>query len=303
MYPVPVHQRRRRVMPRCAGGRVRSRLTSPAARADRPDARDASSARGSSSTSTRCRWPTSSLDRRRRAHRRAGPNGRRGRRIPLCASSYPRARGGAGWPAPRRRSATWPSIGGNLMQRTRCPYFRDVRLRLQQARAGHRLRGHRRPQPQPRHPRARATHCIAMHPSDLAVALTALDAAVITREGRRRASRSRSRTSTACRATRPTETTLEHGELITAIEVPVVPEARRSGYLQGARPRIIRVRAGVSAAVALDIADGQRARGPRRSRRRRDGAVAVARGRTSSGRPDRGSRPVARCRVTCRGRR
>jgi xanthine dehydrogenase YagS FAD-binding subunit len=170
------------------------------------------------------------------------------------------------------------SIGGNLMQRPRCLYFRDVSAACNRrtpgsgcAAIGGRNRTHAI--------LGTSDACVATHPSDLAVALTALDAAVITREGG-----GERRIPIADFFRRPgTTPDQEHnmgaGALITAIEVPVVPEARRSGYLK-VRPR-----------------------GPRRCRRRRDGAVAVARGRTSSCRPDRGYRPVARCRVTCRGRR
>src|SRR6201991_591664 len=74
------------------------------------------------------------------------------------------------------------SIGGNLMQRPRCLYFRDVSAACNRRAAGSgcaAIEGRNR------------THailgtsdaCVATHPSDLAVALTALDATVITREG------------------------------------------------------------------------------------------------------------------------
>src|SRR6201991_1705420 len=73
------------------------------------------------------------------------------------------------------------SIGGNLMQRPRCLYFRDVSAACNRRSPGSgcaaidgRNRGHAI--------LGTSDACIATHPSDLAVALTALDAIVITRD-------------------------------------------------------------------------------------------------------------------------
>ena len=74
------------------------------------------------------------------------------------------------------------SIGGNIMQRTRCAYFRDDDdLALQQAAAGLRLLGPPRPQSQSRD--LRMVRCLRrdQSPPTLAVALAALDANVIVR--------------------------------------------------------------------------------------------------------------------------
>jgi len=118
------------------------------------------------------------------------------------------------------------SIGGNLMQRPRCLYFRDVSAACNRrtpgsgcAAIGGRNRTHAI--------LGTSDACVATHPSDLAVALTALDAAVITREGG-----GERRIPIADFFRRPgTTPDQEHnmgaGALITAIEVPVVPEARR----------------------------------------------------------------------------
>src|SRR5215208_5215801 len=70
------------------------------------------------------------------------------------------------------------TIGGNLLQRTRCPYFRDTGYELCNKRApgsgcaaiGGENRWHA--------VLGTSEHCIAAHPSDLAVALVALDASV-----------------------------------------------------------------------------------------------------------------------------
>lgn len=147
------------------------------------------------------------------------------------------------------------SIGGNLMQRPRCLYFRDVSAACNRRTPGSgcaAIDGRNR------------THailgtsdaCVATHPSDLAVALTALDAVVITRDGD-----GERRVPVADFFRRPGTTpeqehNLSAGAVITGIEVPVVPEARRSGYLK-VRDRESYEFALASAAVALDIAAGR----------------------------------------------
>ncbi len=146
------------------------------------------------------------------------------------------------------------SIGGNLMQRPRCLYFRDVSAACNRRAPGtgcaaidgrnrtHAILG-------------TSNACIATHPSDLAVALTALDAVVITRDG---SGERRIAVSDFFRrpgSTPDQEHNLGAGALIAGIEVPVVPEARRSGYLK-VRDRESFEFALASAAVALDIAAG-----------------------------------------------
>jgi xanthine dehydrogenase YagS FAD-binding subunit len=146
------------------------------------------------------------------------------------------------------------SIGGNLMQRPRCLYFRDVSAACNRRTPGAgcaAIAGRNR------------THailgtsdaCIATHPSDLAVALTALDAMVITRDdnGERRIAISDFFRRPG--GTPDQEHNLGAGALITGLEVPVTPEARRSGYLK-VRDRESFEFALASAAVGLDIAAG-----------------------------------------------
>jgi xanthine dehydrogenase YagS FAD-binding subunit len=147
------------------------------------------------------------------------------------------------------------SIGGNLMQRPRCLYFRDVSAACNRRAPGSgcaAIAGRNR------------THailgtsdaCVATHPSDLAVALVALDAVVITRDG---GGERRVPVSDFFRQpgrTPDQEHNLGAGALITGVEVPVVPEARRSGYLK-VRDRESFEFALASAAVALDIAAGR----------------------------------------------
>ncbi|WP_336208177.1 FAD binding domain-containing protein [Nonomuraea sp. LPB2021202275-12-8] len=146
------------------------------------------------------------------------------------------------------------TMGGNLMQRVRCGYFRDTRSPCNKRDPGSGCaaipginRGHA--------VLGTSEHCVATHPSDLAVALVALDA-VVHVQGRGGA-----------RAipiddffllpgdTPQLEHPLEHGELITAIEVPAAPVARRSTYLK-VRDRESYEFALASAAVALRVEDG-----------------------------------------------
>jgi xanthine dehydrogenase YagS FAD-binding subunit len=146
------------------------------------------------------------------------------------------------------------TVGGNLLQRTRCSYFQDVTKPCNKRRPGsgcparegdHRnlaILGH-------------SEACVATHPSDMAVALAAIGAAVHV-------------TGPAGERTVPIpglhrlpgveperDTVLEHGELITAIDLPPLAVARRSGYRK-VRDRASFSFAVVSVAVALEIEEG-----------------------------------------------
>lgn len=149
------------------------------------------------------------------------------------------------------------TMAGNLMQRPRCPYFRDV---------GYEACNRRMPGSgcsafdgvNRWHAVLGAGHCIAAHASDLAVALVALDAAV---ELQGRSGRRAMPLDDFYRLPGDTPhiaTVLEPGELITAITVPASAAARRSHYLK-VRDRASFEFALVSAAVALDL-DGPRIR-------------------------------------------
>ena len=140
------------------------------------------------------------------------------------------------------------SIGGNLMQRPRCLYFRDVTAACNR-RPGCRLRGDRRPQPHPRHPRHQRS---AWPPTPLTWRWPGGTRRRGDRAGRRRgASDPDRRILPAARHHTDQEHTCA-GELIIAVEVPVPPEARRSGYLK-VRDRESYEFALTSAAVGLDI--------------------------------------------------
>jgi xanthine dehydrogenase YagS FAD-binding subunit len=147
------------------------------------------------------------------------------------------------------------SIGGNLLQRPRCLYFRDVSAACNRRNPGSgcaAIDGHNRTLAI----LGASDACVATHPSDLAVALVALDAVVIARNrnGERRIAVADFFRQPG--TTPDQEHNLNAGELITAIEVPVVPETRRSGYLK-VRDRASFEFALSSAAVAMDISAGK----------------------------------------------
>jgi xanthine dehydrogenase YagS FAD-binding subunit len=146
------------------------------------------------------------------------------------------------------------TTGGNLLQRTRCAYFMEPSKPCNKrspgsgcpARTGETTHmaifGH-------------SEHCVAVHPSDMAVALAALDATVhVLGAGGERAipigelhrlpGESPER-----------DTTLAPGELITAVELPPLPAARRSRYRK-VRERRSFAFALVSLAAAVEVRGG-----------------------------------------------
>jgi CO/xanthine dehydrogenase FAD-binding subunit len=147
------------------------------------------------------------------------------------------------------------TIGGNLLQRTRCRYFRDAAVTACNKRAPGSgcaaVRG-----PARMHAILGASeHCIALHPSDLCVPLVALDA-VVDIEGVG-GSRSVPLIQFYVRpGERPDiENVLQHGELLTQVRIPLLPAGARSGYLK-VRDRASYEFALTSAAAALLIEDG-----------------------------------------------
>jgi len=144
------------------------------------------------------------------------------------------------------------TVGGNLLQRTRCYYFYDPAFpacnkRLPGSGCGA-LEGYNRIHAI----LGQSEQCIATHPSDMCVALAALDAVVRVRgqNGEREirfADFHRLPGDTPAR-----DTNLEHDELIIAVDLPSIPFATRSHYLK-VRDRASYAFALVSAAAALDI--------------------------------------------------
>jgi xanthine dehydrogenase YagS FAD-binding subunit len=149
------------------------------------------------------------------------------------------------------------TVGGNLLQRTRCAYFTDVTKSCNKRQPGsgcpalkgrhhnHAILGH-------------SEYCVATHPSDMAVALAALEATVHVQ------GRDGSRTIPIPGLHRlpggepQDDTVLEPGELITAVELDPPPhEATRQRYRK-VRERRSFAFALVSVAVVLAL-DGDRA--------------------------------------------
>jgi xanthine dehydrogenase YagS FAD-binding subunit len=143
------------------------------------------------------------------------------------------------------------TIGGNLLQRTRCPYFRDVATPCNKRTPGSgcgAIGGESRRQAV----LGTSDACIATHASDLAVALTALDATVHVTgvEGARQIAMHDFYRLPG--NTPQIETSLKPGELIVGVALPILPFGARSAYVK-VRDRAQYDFALASAAVALDL--------------------------------------------------
>jgi xanthine dehydrogenase YagS FAD-binding subunit len=147
------------------------------------------------------------------------------------------------------------SIGGNLLQRTRCGYFRDTGSACNKRVPGSgcpAIEGHNRIHAIV----GGSEHCIATHPSDLAVALVALDAVVhlLGRDGTRQVPIADFYLLPGDTPER--ETVMRHDELITRVDVPRSPWAAHSRYLK-LRDRATFEFAVVSVAAALRVRGGR----------------------------------------------
>jgi xanthine dehydrogenase YagS FAD-binding subunit len=147
------------------------------------------------------------------------------------------------------------TVGGNLLQRTRCHYFQDVTKPCNKREPGtgcSALDGHNRMHAV----LGTSTHCIATHPSDMAVAMVALDATVHVRgpQGERTIPLVDFHLLPGQHPER--ETVLRQGELITSVELPPLAFATRSHYRK-VRDRASYAFALASAAVVLDASGGR----------------------------------------------
>lgn len=146
------------------------------------------------------------------------------------------------------------TTAGNLLQRTRCVYFQNVDTPCNKRRPGSgcsAIGGYTR-----YHAILGASeHCIAVHPSDMAVAMAALDATVVMLgpSGERRIPLVDFHRLPGDEPDR--DTVLRHGELITAVALPALPLAVHSLYRK-VRDRRSFAFALVSVAAALQIRDG-----------------------------------------------
>ena len=157
----------------------------------------------------------------------------------------------AGASAQLRNMAT---TAGNIMQRTRCYYFYDDAARCNKRAPGsgcdalggfnriHAILG-------------TSDSCIATHPSDMCVALAALDATVVVAGPRGERRLPLTGFHRLPGDTPHLETELAADELITAVELPPLPFAARSHYRK-VRDRASYAFALVSVAAALEVEDG-----------------------------------------------
>ena len=146
------------------------------------------------------------------------------------------------------------TTGGNLLQRTRCYYFYDTAFACNKRSPGsgcpaitgqnriHAILG-------------QSESCIAVHPSDMAVALAALDAVVRVQGPGGARVIPIGEFHRLPGSTPNVDTNLRHGELIVAVDLPASPLAARSHYLK-VRDRASYAFALVSAAVALYAPSG-----------------------------------------------
>lgn len=146
------------------------------------------------------------------------------------------------------------TTGGNLLQRTRCVYFQDVTKPCNKRAPGtgcSAREGYNRNLAI----FGASEACVATHPSDMAVALAALDAVVRVQgpAGDRTIALADFHRLPGDEPQR--DTVLAHGELITAVDLPPLAFAARSRYRK-VRDRASYAFALVSVAAALDVADG-----------------------------------------------
>jgi xanthine dehydrogenase YagS FAD-binding subunit len=144
------------------------------------------------------------------------------------------------------------TVGGNLLQRTRCAYFQDVSKPCNKRRPGsgcparagdHRnlaILGH-------------SEACVATHPSDMAVALAVLDAVVHVRSAAGERAVALTDFYRLPGEEPERDTVLDPGDLIVAVELPPAPPVQR---YRKVRERAAFSFAVVSVAVALDVSDG-----------------------------------------------
>lgn len=148
------------------------------------------------------------------------------------------------------------TTGGNLLQRTRCPYFQDVSKPCNKrepgtgcgARAGvhrdHAVLGH-------------SEQCIATHPSDMAVALAALDAGIELYGGEHGSREVAAAAFHRLPGDHPErDTVLRPGEIVTAVLLPPAAPGARSLYRK-VRDRASYAFALVSVAVVLELDEGR----------------------------------------------
>lgn len=166
------------------------------------------------------------------------------------------------------------TLGGNLLQRTRCGYFRGTPAYPCNKREPGSGCPAREGQNRGHAVLGGSAHCVATYPGDFAVALVAFDAVVDTRSPRGARTLPVAQLHLLPGDTPQRETVLADDELIVAIRIPRLPAARASVYHKGPRPRVLRLRAGLRRRWP---AGRRRARDRRAHRPGRRGHPALAR--------------------------
>jgi xanthine dehydrogenase YagS FAD-binding subunit len=145
------------------------------------------------------------------------------------------------------------SVGGNLLQRTRCPYFYDTSFPCNKRVPGSgcsAIDGYNRNNAV----LGTSDKCIATHPSDMCVAMAALGAVINVQGPKGSRLIPFNEFHLLPGQTPQYETTLRHDELITSVDLPALPSSAKSHYLK-VRDRASYEFALTSAAVIID-ADG-----------------------------------------------
>ncbi|MHC5936479.1 FAD binding domain-containing protein [Nostoc sp.] len=147
------------------------------------------------------------------------------------------------------------TVGGNLLQRTRCPYYYDTAFPCNKRQPGsgcpaatginrmHAILG-------------ASDQCVAVQPSDMCVPLAALDAVVVVEGPKGKRQIPLTDFHRLPGNTPQRDTNLEPGELITSVVLPPVPFAKSGVYLK-LRDRTSYAFALVSVAAAIDLAGEQ----------------------------------------------
>ena len=123
------------------------------------------------------------------------------------------------------------TTGGNILQRTRCPYFFDVSFPCNKRNPGagcSAINGYNRSHAV----LGGSDHCIATHPSDMCVAMAALDASIRVQGPEGEKVIPFTDFHLVPGETPEKETVLKPGELITAVDIPRLPHSARSHYLK-----------------------------------------------------------------------
>lgn len=146
------------------------------------------------------------------------------------------------------------TTGGNLLQRTRCVYFQDTSTPCNKREPGSGCsarEGYNRELAI----LGASSECVATNPSDMGVALAAVDAVVHTQgpDGTRTIPMTELHRLPGDHPDQ--DVVLKHGELITAVDLPPMPFAQKSRYRK-VRDRASYAFALVSVAAALDVSDG-----------------------------------------------